>query len=244
MAAKRSKANCARRRRAKTKRRILVFRAEHNSHGKRDVTGAFAPEASRFMKAVATSGDIVPIDNRKPMSKRRTQVLTAMEAAEGTFDGIAFFCHGWLDGIQCGFQRRHAPILAKAIWDLTSHDLVNVPLYCCSTGDDPHDKPLEAAGTGDDSFADRLRDALCAQGAQYCRVMGHTTVAHTTKNPHALFFDGMGSPVGGVGGYPPVGRKPRTLWTAWRKALRETDLRFRFPFMTVADIHAELGAGG
>jgi len=50
----------------------------------------------------------------------------------------------------------------------------------------------------------------------------------------------MGSTVGGVGGYYPVAPGSK-LWPKWRKELRETDMRFRFPFMLVEEIHAELG---
>jgi len=69
--------------------------------------------------------------------------------------------------------------------------------------------------------------------------VGHTTVAHTTKNPMVLFMDGMGVPDGGVGGYPPV--SPKSInWAAWKKALQTTDLRYRMPYMSPAEIHDEL----
>ena len=77
------------------------------------------------------------------------------------------------------------------------------------------------------------------EGAIDCRVVGHTTVAHTTMNPMVLFMDGMGVPGGGVGGDPPVSPKSAN-WDAWKAALHNTNLRFRMPYMPAAAIHAEL----
>jgi hypothetical protein len=222
---------------------ILCFRPLHNTPGKRDVTGAFAPEAEKFLK-VHGGGVVHAFNNQKPMAHRRQQVLEIIKAEgkDENFDAVAFFCHGWSTGIQAGFMRPHIQALATAIDTATgaTRDL-GVVLYCCSTGDDPQDQPDEAAGTGDNSFADRLRDALCAtgDGNEFCRVTAHSTVAHATQNPYVLFFDGMGSKVGGVGGYFPVG-PGSPLWPKWRKKLRETDLRFRFPFLSVEELHKEL----
>lgn len=226
--------------------KLLAFRPEHNSEGKRDVTGAFRPECTRFMQTVdGGHGHIVTIDNTKPMAQRKRQVLQALEQADEErefFDGVAFFCHGWLDGIQLGFRRRDVKTLAAAIQKICEHSFTTVPLYCCSTGDDPEDDPITAAGTGDNSFADLLRDALCAQEAIYCRVLAHSTVAHTTKNPYALFFDGYGTTAGGAGGQAVVSPANKVLWAKWRRALRAKDstFRFRFPFMELEEIHQEL----
>lgn len=229
--------------------KVLVFVPTHNVEGKSDVTGAFIPEAKKFIALAKPGSRTVQFDNSKGMPARRAQVLDALVKAklEG-FTSVAFFCHGWLDGMQAGFTRKQAPELAAAIHaavssppNVITKDVV-VPLYCCSTGDDPQDDPLEAVGTGDDSFADKLRDALCAEGQVQCRTMGHTTVAHTTKNPMVLFMDGMGVPDGGVGGYPPVSPKSAN-WGAWKKALQGTDLRFRMPYMSPVEIHQELSTG-
>jgi hypothetical protein len=240
---------------------MLIFRPEFDSHGKKDVTYAFKPEAEKFAKAVGSpQSNIIVINNRQSMAKRQQQVLAALHVVTGpegfgrssrasVYDGVAFFCHGWKTGLQLGFRNKDVELLARYIQSISKHDMTNVPLYCCSTayakksGKPPTPDAKSSPGEGDNSFADLLRDALCAQGAKLCRVMGHTTVAHTTKNPHVIFFDGMGTTVGGAGGYRPVG--PRTEnWKAWKRELRkhEGTLRFRFPFMTVAKIHAELEA--
>jgi hypothetical protein len=228
------------------KQKVLAFVPKSNSHGKKDATGAFIPEAKGLIALARAGSRIHHFDNTSDLAARRAEVLAELNRSkDGGFTAIAFFCHGWMDGIQAGFMRAHATRLAQAIHAAVSSTPnaiasdVTIPLYCCSTGKDPQDDPLTAAGTGDDSFADKLRDALCSAGQLDCRVMGHTTAAHTTWNPMVLFMDGMGVATGGVGGYPPVSPKSAS-WSAWRKALRSTTLRFRMPFMEPAAIHAEL----
>jgi hypothetical protein len=222
---------------------ILAFVPKYNSEGKKDATGAFHPEAAAFKALARPGGAIYQFDNNKPMAARRKEILRVLEGCTDDYvrmpTTVAFFCHGWADGIQAGFTRKTVGELARAISLATGGDNGTVPLFCCSTGDDEQDDPLESAGFGDNSFADKLRDALCAEGETYCRVMAHSKPAHTTMNPKALFFEGMGVPDGGVGGYAPVGPKSPN-WAAWKRALQKTDLRFRFSYMTPAEIHAEL----
>lgn len=221
----------------------VILTPTTNEPGKKDVTGAFAPEAQRFATLLRARGCTVTeaaIDNTQPMAKRRQRSIDAINAAPAKtmspINLLAFFCHGWRDGVQVGFTR-------KTLDDLVSMRFssdVLVALYCCSTGEDAGKRGTDAPGVGDGSFADTLRDRLCASGRVDCRVFAHTTVAHTTRNPNALFFDGMGSPVGGVGGIAPVHPKHK-LWPAWKRALQsDSDFRFRFPMMSVAEIHAEL----
>lgn len=229
-------------------KQALIFVPKHNAEGKKDVTGAFRPEAERFARLFADDR-IIDIDNKRSMSGRRRQVNDVFDRLieEGLrFDTVAVLCHGWRDGIQIGYTSAMVNQLAERIAAITKPTVeVVVPLFCCSTGADPQDDSLTAAGTGDDSFADKLRDALCELGEVHCRVMAHTTVAHTTSNPMVLFMDGMGTPDGGVGGYPPVSPKSKN-WGAWKKALRDrknSTLRFRMPYMAAAEIHEELRGG-
>lgn len=209
-----------------------------------DATGAFHPEAGRFLKMFGRSSldDLLFFDNLKGYAGRRKSVTTQLTARVTDvglkYHTLAFFCHGWASGIQAGFLNGQVNELAKLIEDSVVADAVIV-LYCCSTGTDVADSPKQAAGTGDNSFADRLRDALCRTGNTKCRVVAHSTAAHTTQNPNARFFDGNGSNAGGVGGYPVVGPKT-SIWRPWVTRLRTTDLRFRFPYMTIEEIHAEL----
>lgn len=226
---------------------VLAFAPSTNLPGKKDVTGAFLPEARALIRLAGPRSELVRIDNTKPFATRRRQVLEAMRARQGQgFTSVAFFCHGFRNGIQLGFRSLLARQLAEAVLGVT-HSLedVVVPLFCCSTGADAEGDPLGTPGAGENSFADRLRDALCTAGATHCRVMAHTTLGHTTRNPMVVFMDGMGTSSGGVGGFAPVA-PGSSQWPRWRRNLRDSssNLRLRMPYLTVEAIHAELNAVG
>lgn len=75
-------------------------------------------------------------------------------------------------------------------------------------------------------------------GDTRCVVEAHVTAGHTTQNSQKKRYLGMGSPVGGVGGNWIVA--PGTpLFVKWRKAL-QTDFRFKFHWLDIADIHQYL----
>lgn len=224
----------------------LAIAPLYNSPGKRDATGAFQPEANAWIAANHDRGYTdwarILIDNDTPAISRRDAVLDAIR--EHQPDHVAFFCHGWKTGIQFGFGVQHTLLLAETLaagfgpldFEGETVQVIGpfVTLYACSTADgkDP--------GTGGDGgFADEFRDALCRAGATWCRVDAHTTAGHTTRNPYVRRFEGQGSAVGGTGGQWIVAPKS-PLWSRWRKALAETDLRYRFPSMSVAEIHEEL----
>src|SRR5574342_787909 len=231
---------------------MLVLRPAHNTPGKKDVTGAFAPEAERFLQAVCLPGSaIFSVDNRKAFAKRRAEVASIFENATlnmpDTYDGVAFLCHGWSSGVQLGYANKDVLALAQAVTALCEQRArhLRVVLYCCSTGDDPR-SAKSSPGTGDNSFADLLRDALCREISEQGitpehRVVAHTTVAHATKSPHVRFFDGMGSSEGGVGGYRPV-KIGGAYWARWKRALRDPKglLRFQMPFLDIPEIEKAL----
>jgi len=237
----------------------IVFAPEFNSHNKKaDATGAFQPEARRFMKRHGISSDLYHlIDNTgrgkpggkpgpKDKARMKRQVLEAIDSvlqANVELRGVAIFSHGYRTGIQFGFTNKDAGALASSI-ACASHPTVRVPLYACDTGRDADRKredDLEAFG-GDGGFADTLRDALCVQAARDNMVWAHTTAGHTTRNPHVRLFPGLGSEYGNTGGFYVVARSNRKLWNAWRNALRAkgSTLRYDFPFMEVAEIHRYL----
>jgi hypothetical protein len=225
----------------------LIFAPKYNTGAKSDATGAFQPEARRYMQ-IHGGGRIVHIDNRGVPRERAESVLREIALGPGNgrpWDTIAFFCHGLSRSIQLGFALGNVKRLAHAIAE-TSTQNVCVPLYACSTASSL--RRLLALGQGpggDGGFADILRDEICRAGATRCRVVAHSTAGHATRNPYVRFFDGMGSPVGGQGGEYVV-RPPtpdaNTLWAMWREGLK-TDLRFRFPHMEIGQIHAVLAAG-
>jgi hypothetical protein len=220
--------------------RILVLAPRHNTGAKKDATGAFQPEARAFAQRHGVpESQVVHVDNRLSKPAMRRAVLAAIDAARsagGGLEAAALFCHGWRTGIQLGFGSGTVGPLAEA---LARAPGVRVALYACnaargSSGDDA------AAIGGDGGFADLLRDALCARGAPDCQVDAHATAGHTTRNPYVRRFSGMGSPIGGAGGFFIVSPSQKPLFAAWRRALRDTDLRYDFPFLTVAEIHAAL----
>ena len=216
---------------------ILVLAPKHNTGTKKDATGAFQPEAMAFAKRHRVpKSQVVWIDNHLSKPAMRKAVLSEIEkvkALSGGLQSLAVFCHGWKTGIQFGFNLATVASLAEALADVKD---VRVPLYACNTAKGANGKNSEPVG-GDGGFADRLRDALCEAGAVDCYVDAHTTAGHTTKNPYVRRFGGMGSPVGGVGGYFLASPTNKKLFAQWRKLLKDSNLRFDFPFMTVAEIH-------
>lgn len=216
--------------------RALILTGDRNVDGKKDFTGAFLPESQRFAKLHGVSPvDVTRVDISKPMAARHAQALTGLTRA-GDVDCVAIFCHGWSDGMQLGFTRANVAHITDLIADRCQKTRAPiVALYACSTARSK--KPGSVGGDG--GFADTLRDSLCANGMINCRVDAHDTAGHTTQNPYVVRFEGEGSPVGGNGGRWIVAPKSE-LWPYWSKALRTTDLRFKFPFMSTAEIHNHL----
>lgn len=214
----------------------LIVLPDRNHH-RRDYTGAFLPEAKRYLQYVTDPRyDVVHIDISKPMKHRKAQLYEALEQQSGPISTLVFFCHGYTRGLQMGLRLKDTGEFAErlsriAIWQL------RVALYACSAGGSSE----KGALGGDGGFADLLRDALCRAGLDFCQVDAHTTKGHTTRNPYVRRFSGDGSAAGGQGGNWIV--RPRSpLWAQWRKSLRGS-LRFRFPGMPLYRIHDELMRG-
>lgn len=155
------------------------------------------------------------------------------------------------------------PKLRDGVGTAVSMPLI-INLFCCLTGDVPGSGNSDAKKLGpggDGGFADRVRDELCRAGYPWVKVYAHTTKGHSTRNPFVRVMHGDGSPVGGDGGRfaipPPKRGAPSPMWKAWKAALWTTkgsrwqrgqllfggsrkDFRFLAPFMTTAELHAEL----
>lgn len=222
---------------------VLVFAPAHNTGRKKDATHAFHPAAARFAEVHGVpSENVHRFDNRLPLAARASQVLDVLKGRRG-LACVAFFCHGTAREIQAGFTTgarwgRHVSQLAAALAAVSNPGLI-VPLYACSTASGKR----KTAPGGDGGFADELRDALCVAGLTRCRVDAHTTVGHTTFNPHVRRFEGDESPVGGTGGRYLV-EPASMLWGRWRRHLRRDDtFRYRFPFLEVRAIVAEIAGG-
>lgn len=221
--------------------RTLIITPSFNTHNRADYTGAFRPESQLFRKYLLDSGMSSPesvfsvrFDNTKQKPKRREEVerLIWEIGADDLWDVIALFGHGLRDGLQTGHDLKTAGSLADVIAQ-RSKDTVIIPLYACDAGDT---KVKEAPG-GDGGMADALRDSL-SEKAKLGHLDAHTTTGHTTINPYVRRFaqDGRGPLTGGHYLVEPDSR----LWKKWRTSLKNTDLRFRYPFMTQDEIHAEL----
>ena len=178
----------------------------------------------------------------KPLAARYPEVEKLLKAESQEVSQVAFFCHGWADGLQLCAKNK-IKNLAQAIRP-TTYDNIRVTLYACSTAASP-DRPDAASDGvgGDNGFADLLRDALCAEGAVNCHVDAHTCKGHTTKNPYLRRFEGLGVNTGGIGGQWLVtpGSQQWKLWSAALKAEKapwlKSELRWRFPFMSAVGIH-------
>lgn len=213
----------------------LIFTPDRNVHAN-DWAGAFRPASLQFAHQHGVpESQRCAIDVSQPQSEQRGHVRRKIETCAG-LEMIAFFCHGWLNGIQLGITRGYVPGLVSSIAAVANPaKTFRVALYACSAGGDVD----AGAPGGDGDFADQLRDELCLAGFGACQVDAHATRGHTSQNPHVRRFVGDGSPTGGQGGSWIVA--PRSVhWPVWQRALRTGDLQYRFPLMSVADVHREL----
>lgn len=229
--------------------RALAIVPEHNSKGKKDVTGAFLPEALHWLDTWGVSHDhLRTFDNTQGKATRREQVHASILASgyKQPIEHIAFFCHGLKDSIQTGHTCRTWGVhTTRTLADLVlifgvccAPDL-RVTLYCCDTA---REAGRAKGQGGDGGFADTLRDLMSAHGFAGGWVDGHTVTAHTTKAPFVRRFYTDGNrfgPYGGNGGdWIVAPRSP--LWKPWARALQSGSLRWRYPRMTIAQIHDEL----
>jgi hypothetical protein len=233
--------------------RALALVPMHNSKGKKDVTGAFFPEALKWMATHGVRTDSLRrFDNTAGKSARRQQVHDELIRNGYTkpLEHVAFFCHGLKDSIQTGHTCRTWGVhttrtLADLvlILDVVCERDVKVTLYCCDTardGDGQRSDDIKPGPGGDGGFADVLRDLMSAKGFSGGWIDAHTVTAHTTKAPYVRRFYTDGSPNGGAGGDWLV--DPRSpLWRKWARLLRSSPLRWEFPRLTTREIHERLG---
>ena len=218
-------------------KRMAVFAPLHNKQGKKDATGAFQPEATKFCQLHGVSDSVHLIDNHDDALEMRESVYQVLDAAPaGTFEAVLFFCHGFRSGLQFGFGMEHIRSLALRI-KRASVVAPTIVLYACDAARDmdrdEEDDRNDHVG-GDGGFADRLRDELNDQGCR-ATVFAHSTAGHTTQNPHLRTF----LPNERFGGRFVVA-KDSGLWKKWSLCMRTTDLRFRVPFMEAAALESEL----
>lgn len=214
--------------------KAFVITGDRNSPNKRaDFTGAFDIEAKKFMALHSIPAVCrLKVDLSKGEAAKKKQVLdfiANLKAQGYQTNNIAMFCHGFTSRVELGFRIANVSELVTALQSVKKPgEYCGFALYCCSTGGGP-------GQDGDNGFADKLRDVMCQMGESDCVIEAHVTAGHTTTNPNKRRYMGMGSNVGGTGGIWIVG--PGTpLWAKWRRAL-QTDFRFQFHWMTIAQIH-------
>jgi hypothetical protein len=217
----------------------LVFTPTHNAHGKADAS-EFQREARLFCASLrADKGWSVPVhrfDNTADLAERRAHVLRHVHGLPpGSVKAVAFFCHGYPDGLQAGFRSEHVKGLARELENVAATELT-VALYACSAGADQDastDELHDPGPGGDGGFADRLRDELGELGVK-ATVFGHSNAGHCTRNPRVRIF----LPEERRGGHWVVS-PDSPLWARWKAFLKGAG-RFQFPFMSAAEIEAEL----
>ncbi len=225
--------------------KLLCLVPDANSPGKKDVTGAFHPEAVAFCKhhEVHPAKTIARFPAKGSLTARRTVCARTLSQVSG-LDVIAFFCHGYRDGIQAGWQTK----TVRALASLCAAALVetgHVLLYACSTADGPLEGPpsdiAEDGPGGDGGFADELRDA-CETLGRRVTVVGHDREGHCTFNPYVRAFEPQCMGRGGRWVVTPG----TSLWPRWVRALKNprSSLRYRFWGMTGEEIRAELEPRG
>jgi hypothetical protein len=131
------------------------------------------------------------------------------------YDVIAFFCHGYSNGVQAGFkgeaEMRQLGILCNAL------SPSSVVFYACS-------------------MAKKLNGALAwftKEMSPDTRVFGHRTAGHTSRNPYVVehYNDRRIDYKKSVFNY-------RRGWKAWIKRLK-TDFRFELPVWDPTTLESE-----
>lgn len=222
---------------------ILILMPDRNSPPKNDYTGAFLPVSRALVKHYP--GRVVVVKVPVPVVDPRTLTISGPtkqagfeQAAAVCLDAIdthksahiVFLCHGWSGGLQLGFRNTKQKKGDASNFDLLC-DLLrsqrpalrSVTLFACSAGDEPESKK-SSPGTGDNSFADILRDRSGVP------VLAHWTAGHTTRNPDLIYFDASDVPV--KGGFAVTRGTP--LWRAARRRLHDESAWLDLPTVASA----------
>lgn len=221
-------------------KQTLVIYSSKNVKGRHDATGAFIPEAKRFAKVnnVPEHNMLgVPCVGMKAAKRREIVLDFLYTMRDQPVEMVAWFAHGWSQGIQFGFTKKHITELVNYLPSYTLQQ--KHVLYACSTAStNEKTRNVKSPGT-DGGFADLLRDEMAfCDYSDYSGgwVDGHLQPGHTTRNPYVFRFNTYTSDT--FGGKYIV--DPNSVnWRKWVKALK-TDFRFKFPYMTVREIESYL----
>lgn len=218
--------------------RILLFAHTRNRPGFHD--------GDEFKREMYKMAKVYPLNTsiecrKKAYWLRRKMFTEAMTPAETKT--IAIFCHGskhWIYGI--GYNRKLIENLALLIHANTEN--VKIILYACSCGKGKGNQYPIGEVPYNAGVAMMLADELAKLHIRF-KIIAHTTRGHTTMNPNVVFIE---KKPGSIVKYFPVKRvtwwqgkkdpEGRKRWLKWVKMLRtDPTFRFRFPYMTVPQIH-------
>lgn len=201
---------------------ILTLLPDRNTPHRSDWSGAFSPEARLFVQQ--HGGVVLEVPQDLPAAGKFRATIAAIEQHQP--DVVAYFGHGLRRSLpQLGITLGNVDTFGAAIAAFATAP--RVVLYACSAADG-------FGPAGDGGLADGLRDAMVGSGARGAQVDAHRTAGHTTHNPHVRRFL-ADTTRGGVYIVEPESE----LWRKWVHALKGP-MRFKFPFLTIAEIHAAL----
>jgi hypothetical protein len=216
-----------------------------------DATYVFKPYMNAFASIYSgvTTKIIYNHKNKLDTSKSQAPAAVAHEAVTAQFwhafdaapdglDAVVYFGHGWpsaLLSIEIG--PRSLPMLANKIRSKCNAG-VTVVLYSCLTGDwkSPHCFELNGRKA---CFASHLAQALSDQEAV---VIAHSTAGHATTNAHVHRFWGTRrEPMVPIGLVKQLhDRLVSDSFENGHNKKSVTNLWARLPFMTPADVQAEI----
>jgi hypothetical protein len=241
--------------------KILAFATTKSWSAKRPFAGKYFKAemhaAAKCWRELGHEVSTIEVEHKKHADIR--WVVLSRLCEEKTVDAVAFFAHGtpmWMHG--AGTSVYNCEELAERLSILNTKLVI---IYSCSCGRSKGEWPgykmiwksinIEDVKP-DDGVAFRLADAIAGYGKDV-DIIAHTTSGDTTRNPFVVRLTGKA-------GYKvtrlPIieritGKEKKTFigavrrWKAWIKELKrkDSDLRYRFPFMKDMEIINELDRG-
>jgi hypothetical protein len=195
----------------------LILAPQHNdpSRGRgRDASGEFQVKARDFARIHSLRPPILFNNNSQGHRAPGGTLLAEIRSAEGPLDVFAYFGHGVPEQLS-SFDNMGpiaVPSLARALLENGRSGILAL-FYACAAG--------RRGG-----FLESLSRILGPNAVIY----GHTDYGPASSNPRVIRYPG------GTFVIDPSD----SLWPAWTKALKTTDLWARFPFLPDAQIRAEL----
>lgn len=220
---------------------ILLLVPEYNARGKRDFVSAYRPEAEAFARLHHTPQPIL-FDNTRVRPERLRRVRHEIECiGPNALDGLAIFGDGGKHELQIGAHVGRVTLLADSIRRVVPRNaVITIALYC-GHGGVSRTEPLapDPPGPGSDGgFAEALRNELRWHDTA-ATIFAPDKHGHCTFNPYVRRYD-HGETAGGHWIVAPGSE----LWSRWQRALKSTDLRFRYPFMGEFEVFHELRQRG